>query len=157
MWKGIKKFGEQLFLTNRFFGLMVSIIGFFVLGHFFNLFYSIAEFSLLVLVALLFLDILLLFNSPPNPVFAIREIAARMSNGDENPVKLFLRSNYRFKVKLIVIDEIPAQFQDRNFEKQIWIESQQENTLLYKLYPVKRGEYLFGKILNCLCQFRIFY
>lgn len=81
-----------------------------------------------------------------NGIFARRETSDKLSNGDENEVKIFIESFYPFVVKAGIIDELPAQFQKRDF----WIQSallpRQNKIINYLLKPTKRGEYHFGDI-----------
>ena len=44
-----------------------------------------------------------------------RALSDRMSNGDSNPVVMHVENGYPFPVSLRIIDELPDQFQLRNF------------------------------------------
>ncbi len=81
-------------------------------------------------------------------------MAERFSNGDNNPVTLYISSNYVFKVWLQIIDEVPVQFQIRNFSIRKVLMPGKKITEIYNLRPVKRGEYEFGKI-NVFVRSRI--
>ncbi len=102
--------------------------------------------GLLVLAIITFIvDFLLLFNHK-NGVQAQRILPEKLSNGDENPVKIDVKNNYFFKINTKIIDEIPFQFQKRDFliEKEI---SAGKNTFFqYILEPKERGEYSFGNL-----------
>lgn len=75
----------------------------------------------------------------------------KFSNGDENPIKLSVQNFYQFEVKLTIIDEVPSQFQMREANFQVTLDSGGSQLINYTLRPVKRGEYHFGK-LNILAQ-----
>ncbi len=75
----------------------------------------------------------------------------KFSNGDENPIKLSVQNFYQFEVKLTIIDEVPAQFQMREANFKVKLDSGGSQVINYTLRPVKRGEYHFGK-LNILTQ-----
>jgi uncharacterized protein (DUF58 family) len=92
---------------------------------------------------LLFADILLIYY-PKRALHAYRVTPNRLSNGDENEIKIFIENNYLFKIKCEIIDEIPFEFQIRNFRYRLIIEPGNEKLLTYNLRPVKRGEYNFG-------------
>ena len=47
-------------------------------------------------------------------LFAVRSHAERLSNGDENEIRIDIENFYSFKVNVEVIDEIPHQFQRRD-------------------------------------------
>lgn len=77
-----------------------------------------------------------------------RILPEKFSNSDNNPVSIILTNNYPFKIYVGIIDEIPVQFQKRDFFRSIPIVGNNKNTFLYELRPVERGEYIFGN-LNC--------
>ena len=43
-------------------------------------------------------------------------MAEKLSNGDQNPIAISIKNYYTFAILVKVIDEIPFQFQVRNFE-----------------------------------------
>ncbi|NOQ25028.1 MAG: DUF58 domain-containing protein [Bacteroidales bacterium] len=75
-----------------------------------------------------------------------RELADRFSNGDPNKVNLIIKHNYILKTEVKIIDEIPIQFQKRDFEIKIKLERDENYNDSYFLTPVERGEYHFGII-----------
>ncbi|MFN8205897.1 MAG: DUF58 domain-containing protein [Bacteroidales bacterium] len=75
-----------------------------------------------------------------------REVSDRLSNGDPNPVKIILKNNYPFNARCEVIDEVPDQFQIRNFNMGVKLTPGAEKLLEYTLTPKRRGEYQFGYI-----------
>lgn len=123
----------------------------FVLGHFFPIFYFIGKLSLITLIVLLLIDFLLLYNTTSNIISANRIISDKLSNGDENNIKIFVRSNYAFPVYVKIIDEIPHQFQVRDFLMKDTFKSGYEKVFDYHLIPYQRGEYDFGN-LNVFCS-----
>ncbi|PZW37814.1 uncharacterized protein (DUF58 family) [Mesonia algae] len=91
-------------------------------------------------------DIILLFKE--NSLEAERVLPEKFSNSDLNSVEIKLKNNYSVKVKVEIIDEIPVQFQKRDFLKTVHIPSHKKMKTSYGLRPVERGEYIFGN-LNC--------
>jgi uncharacterized protein (DUF58 family) len=89
------------------------------------------------------IDAIILFKNKKG-INAVRETANRLSNGDDNPIKIFLESFYQFKVKALIIDEIPFQFQRRDLQYKSEIEPGEKKVIVYSLRPVQRGEYNFG-------------
>src|SRR5436189_1061977 len=79
-------------------------------------------------------------------ITASRNTPEKLSNGDENPILIKLKSNYSFTVFTKVIDEIPFQFQMRNFEIHRKMEANGKDEFEYNLRPTERGEYLFGNL-----------
>ena len=102
-------------------------------------------FLLLVFLAAM-VEFLFVFNRKEG-VTAQRILPEKLSNGDENPVKIDIRNDYSFKINVNVIDEIPFQFQKRDFLIKKQIESRKNSFFQYILEPKERGEYSFG-VLN---------
>jgi uncharacterized protein (DUF58 family) len=100
---------------------------------------------LLLIVCFSFTDILLLFI-PMQTFAASRETPERLSNGDDNAIKITLQNRYHFNIEISIIDEIPVEFQMRDFRMVINLQSGEETTINYKLKPVHRGEFTFGNI-----------
>lgn len=104
--------------------------------------------SLIVLISATFTDIILLYSSRLR-LTGSRTTSRMMSLGDENPVTLHIANEGSIQVILQLFDEIPFQFQMRNFFLKLNLESGAEETITYMLRPVKRGEYHFG-VLNAI-------
>jgi uncharacterized protein (DUF58 family) len=105
----------------------------------------VAHIALILCFLAVMVDSLFIFNKKKG-ISAQRILPEKLSNGDENPVKIDIKNNYDFKINVKVIDEIPFQFQKRDFliEKQI---APGRNTFFqYILEPKQRGEYNFGSL-----------
>jgi uncharacterized protein (DUF58 family) len=105
----------------------------------------VGQLGFLFLVVLVILDYCILFLNKKG-VIAVRELTERFSNGDENKVQLQLKSHYPFRTHLKIIDEIPVQFQRRDFLLKTSMAGGEEQHLVYNLRPVERGEYTFYDI-----------
>ena len=77
--------------------------------------YNATWYILLMVLVFFGLDILILFSSK-NGIDAERITPEKLSNGDENPIIITIKNFYTFAISVKVIDEIPFQFQVRNFE-----------------------------------------
>jgi uncharacterized protein (DUF58 family) len=97
-----------------------------------------------VLMSMLALDYLLLFLR--NGINASRRTPERLSNGDQNQLQVLTENRYPFPVVLEVVDELPFQFQERDFSFRFPLAAGQRKTHAYHLRPVKRGEYAFGAL-----------
>lgn len=117
----------------------------FVLSFIFPRGFAIVKLLLLLLVTLTVLDTILLFAAK-NGVLGRRVLPEKFSNGDENPIRLTIDNYYTFPVFINIIDEIPEQFQVRNFKIERKLEPSSTSEIEYKLRPVERGEYHFGKL-----------
>ncbi|UFH31032.1 DUF58 domain-containing protein [Chryseobacterium sp. C-71] len=136
---------KNLFINNRFFFALIGVGILYVFAFFFP-FLMIAGHVVLLLVFLAaMVDYLLLFREKEG-VLAQRILPEKLSNGDENPVKVDIKNNYSFKISTKVIDEIPFQFQKRDFLIEKQIESGKNTLFQYILEPKERGEYSFGAL-----------
>lgn len=138
----LKRFIKPLFFGRAFYWGFAVLILLFVLSYNWVYLYSIAKYAVLFFAALVLLDYLILF-AKANGISAERNMADRFSNGDENAVSIHLKNRYSFPVFLKVIEELPVQFQRRDFLMKANLGIGKETMLHYKLRPVERGEYRF--------------
>lgn len=143
--KNLLKILKAIYITDRFYYFGALLVFLFVLGHFFPLVYIIAKASFILLTATFFLNIFLLFGKKA-PIKAERKLSERLSNGDYNIINIDIKNEYPFATSVNIIDEIPFQFQVRNFALNTKLHSNEEKKLSYKLRPTERGEYSFGKL-----------
>ncbi len=66
-----------------------------------------------------------------------------MSNGDVNIIHIDITNNYSFRSFIRIIDELPVQFQKRDFGMNALVLPGQRHHIPYELRPVSRGEYHF--------------
>ncbi|MES2432110.1 MAG: DUF58 domain-containing protein [Bacteroidota bacterium] len=99
-----------------------------------------------VFLILLIIDyaFLFLFGRTPS---AKRILADKLSNGEMNKVLLEVTNNMGFEVNMEIIDELPLQFQKRDFVLKQTFKAQQSKSIAYSLRPVERGIYNFGDII----------
>ncbi|ASK31712.1 DUF58 domain-containing protein [Chryseobacterium sp. T16E-39] len=136
---------KNLYINNRFFFTLIGVGILYVLSFFFPFFMYIAHAVLLLCFLAAMVDYLLLFNQKDG-ILAQRILPEKLSNGDENPIKVDIRNNYGFKIQTKIIDEIPFQFQKRDFLIQKEIGSGRNTYFQYILEPKERGEYNFGSL-----------
>ena len=136
---------KKLHLNNRLFFTLFGVGICYVLAFFFPVLMNVAH-GFLVLVILTFMvDYLFLFNQK-NAIQAQRVLLEKLSNGDQNSIKIDIKNNYPFKVKTKIIDEIPFQFQKRDFLIERNIATRKNILFEYILEPKERGEYSFGNL-----------
>jgi len=141
----MKTFFKSLYLNNRFFVAIGLNVFLFLLSFSFPQLFIIARLAFFVIIILAIIEISLLFGQKEG-IKANRNMADRLSNGDENDIYIHLKNNYNFQAYLRIIDEAPFQFQYRNLNFRFKINSKNEKTISYQLRPVKRGEYEFGAL-----------
>jgi uncharacterized protein (DUF58 family) len=137
---------KKLYLEKRFFYIFTGIIILFILGFILPSFFLIAKLILLALIVFFLIDFLIIFFNR-NGVKATRILPEKLSNGDNNPIDVFVKNYYPFKIKTEIIDEIPFQFQKRDFSIFESLLPKAEKTIRYTLRPTERGEYNFGRLL----------
>jgi uncharacterized protein (DUF58 family) len=91
------------------------------------------------------IDILILFSRNIN-VRVERDCPQVLSLGDDNTITIAVlnRSNITFHAELI--DELPEQFQIRDFNRQFELVPKKLHQEKYTLRPLTRGEYAFGRL-----------
>lgn len=136
---------RNLYINNRFFFTLFGVGFTYILAFFFPVLMWVAH-GLLTLVVIAFIvDYMLLFNQK-NAVQGQRILPEKLSNGDQNSIKVDLKNNYPFTIKTKVIDEIPFQFQKRDFNIERTIDKNKNILFEYILEPKERGEYSFGNL-----------
>jgi len=117
----------------------------FVLSYFMPGLYKVGEVIILLLAIAIFVDIFLVYNKSKG-FYAKRLVADRFSIGDNNKVVIQLSNNYLFPVRISIIDELPVQFQERNWIKKVFVKGNSKHFFEYFLKPLSRGEYIFEDI-----------
>ena len=139
------KLFKQLYINNFFFYVLIAVIGLFACAFIFPFLYNATWYLLLMIVAFLVLDILILFLAR-NGIEGTRVTPEKLSNGDENPINVSIKNYYTYPILAKIIDEIPFQFQVRNFEIKRKVKASSEDEIIYYLRPTERGEYSFGNL-----------
>lgn len=139
------RFFKQLYLNDILFYCIIGVIFLFILAYLFPMFYNAAWYVLYILLAFLIIDTLLLFASGKK-IIGNRIMSEKLSNGDENEINIAINNQYSFPIYSKIIDEIPFQFQQRNFEVKRKIKALGKDNYTYLLRPTERGEYSFGNL-----------
>ena len=139
------KFFKITYLTNRLYYALLAVIIAFICSYFFPSLYKASWLLLYVLIGFLVFDLGLLYTQK-NGLIAERKTPEKLSNGDDNQIHITLKNKYSFTIDTISIDEIPFQFQIRDFTIQRTLKPNQKDNFAYTLRPVERGEYHFGRL-----------
>ncbi|UAB80482.1 DUF58 domain-containing protein [Marixanthomonas sp. SCSIO 43207] len=140
------RFIKSLYLTPRFFYVLASLSVLFLISYWFTGLYGIIWILVLAFVIFILFEISMLYSS--SGLNGKRILPEKFSNSDSNDVNIQLKNKYSFKIYVAIVDELPVQFQKRDFFKTTHIPGKNNNTLQYQVRPIDRGEYLFGN-LNC--------
>ena len=136
---------KDLYLSKRFFLVGGCIVVVFVFGFAVPALLLIAKVLLIAFVLFLSADIYILFNASMK-ISCSRQVSRHMSLGDENEIRISVFNESLVDLDITVIDEIPVQFQKRDFTIRFKLQAGEQKILAYQLRPVKRGEYFFENI-----------
>lgn len=134
-----------LYLSKRLFQTAALVVFAFVMTFIFDTSVVLPKVLFIAWLSLAFADLLLLYRTRVG-IRGNRHVPDRLSNGDENTIRIELDNLFPFTANIEIIDEIPHQFQRRDLSFQISIGSGQSKVITYNLRPVKRGEYSFGSL-----------
>ncbi len=139
------RFIKQTFLTNRFFLIWFIAVVFFIISFSIEPLFAIGKLILLILFITTLIDFLLvkLFDKK---ISCTRKLPDILPLGDETDIYLNIKNEQNILVRLEVIDELPAEFQKRDFSYKFSLSGDEEKELKYSIRPLTRGVYHFG---NC--------
>jgi len=138
-------FWRSLYIAPRFFVIGSALVFILILAYLIPAIFLLAQGALLIFIALIIVDFAWLFLVKKG-VEAERKCADKFSNGDDNPVEIWLQNNYANRINIQLIDELPEQLQirDQSFESQFSIK--ETKLFTYNIKPQKRGVYEFGML-----------
>ncbi len=136
---------KNTYLLPRVYYALIAIICLFVLSFFIPALQWVPFVVLIGFTALISWDAYKLF-AIKHGLEVKRELPLKFSNSDATCIVLKLQSRYNFKTQLRVIDEIPVEFQKRDFKIHLTLEKNQNKKTSYLLRPTRRGIYNFGKV-----------
>jgi len=139
------QFLKSFYIHNTFFNYIAVLAACFILSYWLPFLYPVAWLLTFVVLGLFLFDIYLLYTNSKG-IQAQRALPQKLSNSDFNPINFTFQSFYPFKVFISVIDELPVQFQKRDFEYKKSIVKGIKQEFEYAVRPVERGEYVFGNL-----------
>jgi uncharacterized protein (DUF58 family) len=142
----INKYFGALFITTRFYIVVGICIVLFIVSFFYAPLFILPKIGWYLILVLLIIDYLFLFIMGKTPQVK-RVMADRFSNSDENKVTLQITNTVPFELYMEIIDELPVQFQKRDWVLYQHFKPLQQKNIVYTLRPTERGEYHFGNII----------
>ncbi|PIB25296.1 DUF58 domain-containing protein [Maribacter sp. 4G9] len=139
-------FIRSFYINNIFFRYIAVLASCFVLSYWFKPLYPIAWLLTLILIGLFLYDIFLLYATGHN-IIATRKLPKKLSNSDINPIAITFETKYGFRTYVSLIDELPVQFQKRDFDFKTSLVKGEKKQFDYGVRPVDRGEYVFGNLI----------
>jgi uncharacterized protein (DUF58 family) len=138
-------FLKEVYLPKRFFLSMSALAIISACGFFIPLLFYTAQAAVLLFFSISVLDIILLFNKK-DAIHCGRILPKLFSLGDNNQIRLMLKNNQGLSLNINIVDELPEQFQKRDFQINIFLKGFSQESIVYELRPTTRGAYLFRKI-----------
>lgn len=135
---------RNLFLNNRFYWAMGVIITLMMFSFGFPILGAFAKTGFLLLLLLTIADVFLLFNRNIR-ITVRRSVPPVLSLGDENQIELSVSADTPIRLHGVIVDEIPGQFQQRDFYIPLELGIGKQFNEKYVLRPVSRGLYHFGE------------
>lgn len=136
---------KNLYINSRFYMALLAVGSLYVLAFFFSVLLWFAHILLILCLIILAVDIFLLFGKK-SALLARRTLPEKLSNGDQNEISVSVKNNYPIPISVRIIDEIPFQFQKRDFLLSRQMKSGEDVVFQYPLVPKARGTYHFGKL-----------
>jgi uncharacterized protein (DUF58 family) len=136
---------SSFFLNNIVYYIAGAAAVTFVISYFQPIVYRMAWLILLLLIITIIVDAALVYGKRRG-MHAQRQTTDRFSISDLNKVNIKLMNKYPFAARVSVIDELPEQFQERNWLRKAKVENNASYEIEYSLKPLIRGEYEFGNI-----------
>nr|WP_245539682.1 DUF58 domain-containing protein [Riemerella columbina] len=138
------KFIRSLYLNSLFYYCITGLVVLYIVAFFFPPLLYFVHLLLGILGMLILIDGSLLYFK--KGIKTQRILPEKLSNGDENNIQIFIKNDYPFLIKAQLIDEIPFQFQLRDFEINQTLKKGEDKSFSYPLIPKERGEYTFGSL-----------
>ena len=139
------KFFKSLYIHKQLYIYLAIISVCFLMSYWIHFLYSLGWILVTLIIVILTFDLIILYK-PKSAITARRILPDKFSNSDNNIVPITISNLYSFKVFLKVIDELPIQFQKRDFLYETSLESNENHNFEYLVRPVDRGEYFFGNL-----------
>jgi len=136
---------KNLYLNNRFYLVFALLICAMMLSYAIPSMMPVVQTCIVLLALAVGVDILMLFSQRVD-VDVQRETPGVLSLGDDNPIRLTVHNKARISLNVTVIDELPEQFQTRDFSISLDLPSGKVHQETYQLRPLSRGEYHFGRV-----------
>lgn len=140
------QFLKSFYIHNTFFRYIAVLAACFIISFWVPSLYPITWLLTFALLALFLVDIYLLYATGKR-IEAERKLPQKLSNSDLNQIAIRFTSQYSFKTYISLIDELPIQFQKRDFEYSTSLFKNESKDFEYSVRPVDRGEYVFGNLI----------
>ena len=136
---------RSLYLHRRFLGCLGGFVFLFLFAYAVPGLFPWAVVALCLFGMAVLADVLFLY-ALGGKVEAERQVSEKFSNGDDNPVTLWVKNGYPFRIRALVLDEVPVEFQRRDVRLLFRLDAGEQKEGKYVLRPLRRGLYGFGNV-----------
>ncbi len=117
----------------------------FILAYTFPVLFSLAKIALAILFLIVLIEWISLIRLTRQYTI-VRTVPDTLSLHDVQEINYTIINGSPRRLKIDIVDELPDQIQERNFEKGWIVKAGNEETLTYQIRPTERGEYNFGNV-----------
>ncbi|MEM1328652.1 MAG: DUF58 domain-containing protein [Bacteroidota bacterium] len=136
---------SALYLPNRFFWSLAAIISLSAISFWVSFLFPIVLAVIAISVVIIGVDLYRVFRKEVT-IEASRQTPKVLSLSDQNIIYINLHNHSERDWKVQLIDELPVQLQERNFEVSLQLLADQPQRYSYPIRPLERGDFLFGDI-----------
>ncbi|WGK66352.1 DUF58 domain-containing protein [Flavobacteriaceae bacterium YJPT1-3] len=136
---------RSLYVQERVYWLLAILAVLYLFSFWYPLLFTAASVLGVLAIFMALVDLVFIYR-PDQPLKASRRLPDKFSNSDLNTVELIFNSTYGKSISLELIDEIPVQFQKRDFMETLHLTAGETKRFSYALRPLERGAYVFGHL-----------
>jgi uncharacterized protein (DUF58 family) len=136
---------RSLYLNPVFYLCCFGAAAIFIAAYFLPVLFIVGKLILICTVIAAGIDTFILYRKGEG-LNVSRQLQDRLSNGDENKILLLLENKYNYRIHCTVVDELPFQLQERDWNRKLFLSANSLKELYYTITPQERGEYHFGDI-----------
>jgi uncharacterized protein (DUF58 family) len=144
-------FLKSFYLNKSFFIALGVCIALFSFGLLNDVFFVLGKMLFFLIWVVVLLETFLLYRKKA-PLTLTRKLPMRLSNGDTNIVILKMRNDFSFDLNANIVEDLPEQFQFRQWKQDVFIEANKITEFHYEVNPKVRGEYFWK---NCYVAFQM--
>jgi uncharacterized protein (DUF58 family) len=144
-------FLKSFYLNKSFFISLGICIALFSFGLLNDVFFVLGKMLFFLIWVVVLLETFLLYRKK-EPLTLTRKLPMRLSNGDTNIVTLKMKNDFSFDLNANIVEDLPEQFQFRQWKQDVFIEGNKTTEFHYEVNPKERGEYIWK---NCYVAFQM--
>ena len=136
---------KSVYFSRNTFIIFGVLVGFMVISMIHPILYYLGVLAVAAFLVLIVVDYVLLFWRGGD-IAARRRMADVLSIGSDNTIYIDVTSLYSLKVDVSLVDDIPYQFNWRDFKKNFVLTPAEEKVITYTVRPTVRGNHEFGDL-----------